>query len=474
MPIHADTDEVKKSLDSIDNDVPEEKKKDENEKENPFSAVSSDADSESEKNLGRLRETTEQIRNAANELESEDDSGAQELNAVDTSAPSSSPAVTSGLLSQLNSSPSTGAGGSGANSGAQQMEQLRQMAAQQQAQQQVAAQQQQMAAQQQAMQQQWAAQQQQQMAQQQQQAMRQQQMAAQQQMMQQQWAAQQQAAIQQQIAQQQAAALQQQQQSQQQAAQNTTTTTPSTTTTSTGTGAAQISNSDLADILRSIDSDSADTSDSSDIETETSSDEETSTSSDSSDDESKQGNSYYNDKATNTVIIGDSTTEQLKDSLSQRLDEDGVPYTIDSKGGRAIIEGGDGSGLAAIRARKEELGGGGEDTNWFIGLGVNDANNIAANSGVNQADRIDQVMEELSDQGMVYWPLVDISPDANTGYDLGPEVDEFNQALRDAEERYPNLRVVSWNPTDDKYRDGIHYNEAGMEERVDLIADTIE
>lgn len=284
-----------------------------------------------------------------------------------------------------------------------------------------------------------------------------------------QWAQQQQQAMAVQQAQQQWQQWQQQQQwmQQQQAmAQQAAMQQPTTSTSSGGGGA--VSNEDFARLLKSIDEGNA-------TPTAASSDDlSTSTSSESGTRTTPSSGSKTSNEAAHTVIIGDSTTEQLKGALSERLDADGASYTIDSKGGRAIIEGGDGSGLAAIRARKEELGGGGEDTNWFIGLGVNDANNIAANSGVSQAERIDQVMEELSDQGLVYWPMVDISPDANTGYDLGPEVEEFNQALLEAEKRYDNLRVVDWNPSDSQYTDGIHYNQSGMDERVEFIADTIE
>ncbi len=469
MPeVSADTDRLNKAAEDLEEAAANRERDDEKKPDgaDPFAGASDDADAESKKNLRRVQDTADTLRGAADSMREQDTSSATEIQSVDPT-PATSPSVTAGFLSQANN-------GGGAASAQQQAVQIQQM----------------MEAQRQQAQQQWFAQQQQQQAQQQWFAQQQQQRAQQQQ----QWAAQQQWLAQQQQAQQQ----QQQWLAQQQQAQAMQNATPATVSqpqqatvptggTTSSDGALKLSNDDLAEILRATDGGGDGDMDSGDDSTRLSSDTGTSDGdSDMGDDDPNAPTGHYlnpdasdadresNARAETTVIIGDSTTVQIEDALAQRLDEDGVPYTIDSKGGRAIIEGGDGSGLSAIQAQKAALGGGSENTNWFIGLGVNDANNIAANSGVSQADRIAQVMDELSDQGTVYWPMVDISPDASTGYDLGPEVDEFNNALLDAEKEYPNLRVVSWNPSDDKYRDGIHYNEAGMDERVDMIADVIQ
>lgn len=467
MPeVSADTDRLNKAAEDLEEVATNRERDDEKKPEgaDPFAGASDDADAESKKNLRRVQDTADTLRDAADSMREQDTLSATEIQSVDPT-PAVSPSVTSGFLSQVNNS-----GGDAPVQ--QQATQIQQM----------------MEAQRQQAQQQWFAQQQQQRAQQQQWVAQQQWLAQQQQQRaQQQWLAQQQ-----QQAQQQQWAAQQQAQAMQNNATQATVSHPQQVAapvggTTSSDGVLKLSNDDLAEILRATDGGGSGDMDSDSDSTRLSSDTGTSSEdSDMGEDDPNAPTGHYlnpdasdadresNARAETTVIIGDSTTVQIEDALAQRLDEDGVPYTIDSKGGRAIIEGGDGSGLSAIQAQKAALGGGSENTNWFIGLGVNDANNIAANSGVSQADRIAQVMDELSDQGTVYWPMVDISPDASTGYDLGPEVDEFNNALLDAEKEYPNLRVVSWNPSDDKYRDGIHYNEAGMDERVDMIADVIQ
>lgn len=467
MPeVSADTDRLNKAAEDLEEVATNRERDDEKKPEgaDPFAGASDDADAESKKNLRRVQDTADTLRDAADSMREQDTLSATEIQSVDPT-PAVSPSVTSGFLSQVNNS-------GGAAPVQQQATQIQQM----------------MEAQRQQAQQQWFVQQQQQRAQQQQWVAQQQWLAQQQQQRaQQQWLAQQQ-----QQAQQQQWAAQQQAQAMQNNATQATVSHPQQVAapvggTTSSDGVLKLSNDDLAEILRATDGGGSGDMDSDSDSTRLSSDTGTSSEdSDMGEDDPNAPTGHYlnpdasdadresNARAETTVIIGDSTTVQIEDALAQRLDEDGVPYTIDSKGGRAIIEGGDGSGLSAIQAQKAALGGGSENTNWFIGLGVNDANNIAANSGVSQADRIAQVMDELSDQGTVYWPMVDISPDASTGYDLGPEVDEFNNALLDAEKEYPNLRVVSWNPSDDKYRDGIHYNEAGMDERVDMIADVIQ
>lgn len=171
------------------------------------------------------------------------------------------------------------------------------------------------------------------------------------------------------------------------------------------------------------------------------------------------------------VVIGDSTTEQLKDQLMDSLvDADVGEVSIDSLGGRSMYEGDD-NGMAAIRRQKDALNG--EKADWFMGMGVNDAANITVGSNVSAEQRIDDAMEELSDQGTVYWPRVDVGQASAHGYNVeGSE--EFNDALYEAQKKYPNLVVIDdWDPTDDEYTDGIHYNQQGMDDRVDMITNTM-
>jgi cell wall-associated NlpC family hydrolase len=168
------------------------------------------------------------------------------------------------------------------------------------------------------------------------------------------------------------------------------------------------------------------------------------------------------------VVIGDSTTVQIEDRLQSELDSqtDYDTVTIDAIGGTSLYEGGE-NGVNRIRTQK----GSGGKADWFIGMGVNDAANISAGSARSAAQRIDDVMELLGDQGTVWWPEVRSGPNpATPAPDLPGAATKFNQALHTAEGRYSNLKIVAWNPGNDVYTDDIHYNSKGMDERVKMIA----
>ena len=172
------------------------------------------------------------------------------------------------------------------------------------------------------------------------------------------------------------------------------------------------------------------------------------------------------------AVVGDSTTEQLKDKLMTSLEganPDGQ-VLIDSLGGRSMYEGNN-NGMEAIRNIKSQLNG--KKADWVMGMGVNDSANISVGSSVSAKQRIDDAMEELSDQGTVYWPLLDIGDTSQTGYTLD-DVSEFNNALKEAEKEYPNLVVTDWDIDDSEYSDGIHYNQQGMDDRVDMITNLVD
>lgn len=171
--------------------------------------------------------------------------------------------------------------------------------------------------------------------------------------------------------------------------------------------------------------------------------------------------------ANRLVVIGDSTTVQIEDRLQSELDSqtDYDTVTIDAVGGTSLYEGGE-NGVNRIRTQKDAGG----KSDWFIGMGVNDAANISAGSAHSASQRIDDVMELLGDQGTVWWPEVRSGPDPDTpAPDLPGAAKQFNEALHSAEGRYNNLKIVAWNPGDDVYTDDIHYNSAGMDERVEMI-----
>lgn len=179
------------------------------------------------------------------------------------------------------------------------------------------------------------------------------------------------------------------------------------------------------------------------------------------------------------VQIGDSTSVGVDssskvsddaDRLTPQYERVGVEkVTLDAGGGRSIVEKVDGE-PNAIDAIDTQLGRGNSGC-WVIAMGVNDAANIAVGSTVKADERIDRVMKKLDGQN-VLWPTVMTSDPSNSAY-APKNMTAFNDALKRAATRYPNLRIydfaaesqASWHADD-----GIHYNATGTAQRNRLFA----
>lgn len=117
------------------------------------------------------------------------------------------------------------------------------------------------------------------------------------------------------------------------------------------------------------------------------------------------------------------------------------------------------AGASVIAARKHEIG----DT-VVVQLGTNDA----GTTSVFEA-RIDEVMQQLADIPNVVWVNIrevrDYYPAAN-------------QALRNAEARWPNLTVADWNAysagvPDPVYEDGLHLTGTGAQGMANMLAEQL-
>ena len=104
-------------------------------------------------------------------------------------------------------------------------------------------------------------------------------------------------------------------------------------------------------------------------------------------------------------------------------------------------------------------------------MGVNDAANIAVGSQVNADERIDRVMKLLNGQ-KVLWPTVMTHDPSNSAY-AEEHMTAFNDALKRAATRYPNLRIYDFAAEAQPgwyVDDGIHFTATGTAQRNRLFA----
>ncbi|MFZ2510455.1 MAG: SGNH/GDSL hydrolase family protein [Gordonia sp. (in: high G+C Gram-positive bacteria)] len=178
-------------------------------------------------------------------------------------------------------------------------------------------------------------------------------------------------------------------------------------------------------------------------------------------------------RCTAVIQVGDSTSVNVNDpgfgdnTATARLQSVGVrDVTVDALGSRAIVGGPRTDAEHAIA----ELVGAGKRGCWVIAMGVNDAGAISG-GGVSADERIDRVMAKLAGQP-VLWPTVASSNPANPAFGTA-SMGAFNDALRRATQRYPNLAVYDWAAAAHPELfagDGIHYTAAGTQARNKAFA----
>ncbi|WP_336792446.1 SGNH/GDSL hydrolase family protein [Gordonia malaquae] len=182
---------------------------------------------------------------------------------------------------------------------------------------------------------------------------------------------------------------------------------------------------------------------------------------------------------TKVVQIGDSTSvsadsatalPSADDTATAQYGRVGVgSVTVDALSGRAIVGGPGVDAEHAVTSRSAAAG----DACWVIAMGVNDAGAINGGSSVGADERIDRVMKQLTGRA-VLWPTIASSNPSNPAFGAS-SMTAFNDALRRATTRYPNLAVYDWAATarPEMFTDGIHYTPAAYADRNRRFADAL-
>ena len=104
----------------------------------------------------------------------------------------------------------------------------------------------------------------------------------------------------------------------------------------------------------------------------------------------------------------------------------------------------------------------GFDGCWVLALGTNEAANVAAGSNYGFDQRIDRMMQ-VADGDPVLW--INTKSLLTDGPYAEPNMERWDQALLDACDKYPNMRIYDWaSDVKDNWfiDDGIHYTTPGL------------
>jgi peptidoglycan/LPS O-acetylase OafA/YrhL len=107
---------------------------------------------------------------------------------------------------------------------------------------------------------------------------------------------------------------------------------------------------------------------------------------------------------------------------------------------------------------------------WVIALGTNDTADVFVGSPVGRMQRIERMMSVIGNQPVLW---INVKSLVESGPYSEQDMQLWNQALTQAERRYPNMRVYNWAAVvQDSWfiSDGIHYTSHGYAERARLIA----
>ena len=178
-----------------------------------------------------------------------------------------------------------------------------------------------------------------------------------------------------------------------------------------------------------------------------------------------------------STSVGMSSPAYLKDP-TQRIDAQyarvGVPANnihLEISGARSILETMPNQINAYDTARN--LKAAGFDGCWVFALGTTDTANVAVGSRTTRAARIDRMMSVVGDDPVLW---VDVKSLVPSGAWSNANMQLWNQALTEATERYPNLKIYDWaSVVQDEWfsSDRIHYTSAGYAQRAHLIADAL-
>lgn len=177
---------------------------------------------------------------------------------------------------------------------------------------------------------------------------------------------------------------------------------------------------------------------------------------------------------TSVRYIGDSISvgmvsvrqvPSVDERLEARLHAVGVQkLSVDASGGRATFE-----RFMGRPSTTDALQGGPNPACYVMATGTNDAGNIGAGADADARQRIDTVMKAVGGKP-VLWPLL---VSRASGAYANANMQRFDDELRAATKRYPNLRLYDW-PAERDPRwtesDGLHDTRAGSRARALMYA----
>ncbi len=181
------------------------------------------------------------------------------------------------------------------------------------------------------------------------------------------------------------------------------------------------------------------------------------------------------------IHIGDSTSEGLvseeylpdPDQLisAQYARVGATTQHLEVSGARSIYENFEGlpNAQEVAEAWKNE----GFAGCWVLAMGTNEAANVAVGSAVTYDDRIDSMMATIGDEPVLW---VNVKSIVKNGPYASENMEEWDEALLEACDRYPHMRIYDWaSDVKDPWfiPDGIHFTSEGYAERGRLIADAL-
>jgi peptidoglycan/LPS O-acetylase OafA/YrhL len=181
------------------------------------------------------------------------------------------------------------------------------------------------------------------------------------------------------------------------------------------------------------------------------------------------------------IHIGDSTSEGLvsKEYLPDPSQLISAQYArvgattqhLEVSGARSIYENFEGlpNAQEVAEAWKNE----GFAGCWVLAMGTNEAANVAVGSAVTYDERIDSMMATIGDEPVLW---VNVKSIVKNGPYASENMEEWDEALLEACDRYPHMRIYDWaSDVEDPWfiPDGIHFTSEGYAERGRLIADAL-
>ena len=173
--------------------------------------------------------------------------------------------------------------------------------------------------------------------------------------------------------------------------------------------------------------------------------------------------------STSTGMMSEKYVRDPERRLDRRYAAVGVEeLRLELFGGRSLIEhrAGNENGLMVA----ERLRAAGFNGCWVIGLGTNDAANVAKDQTIAPAERIARMMRIIGD-APVLW--IDAVTRRSDGYWAQENMAAWNAELAAALAGHPNARIYRWSAEirDEWFvGDGIHYSSAGYAARAERVA----